>query len=409
MNDRVESAKWALAWVRQNAKILLAGLNVVILLFLLYLVVSQMIFERGTGKLLRDASAVAAREKQSTAAKPPADSGARREAPSRGQRSGKRGWLGNRVPDRAGNVTTGTTASAAVASSATAEAQPSSTTLVTTGALATAPPITTGPAVTSDTATTSPAVASAAQLSSAGRPTTFAMALAERMARLGARVQSIGRRVGFDPGGPPGDGSQPSTSTSKAKAASPAKPKTPPPSPEEAKRKELLTKLQQRALFGGQKPVAQQPQLEAVLGDSVLISGQWLKLGEKFGDKKLVEFAADRAVLEDDAGQRQEVTFPGEAGGGPGRPSGPGRPGGPQTADSKTPPGAPGGPSSPKMTFGSDGMPTGDMRKLIIQRLTGPGGRFEGMSSEDLERRFQDMRGQRGDRGEGDRGRRKND
>jgi hypothetical protein len=64
--------------------------------------------------------------------------------------------------------------------------------------------------------------------------------------------------------------------------------------------------LAEHPVFGS-KP-QQQPNLEGILGDSALISGQWVKLGEQQGSAKLLEINPFGVVIEWD-GERRELSM----------------------------------------------------------------------------------------------------
>jgi hypothetical protein len=161
---------------------------------------------------------------------------------------------------------------------------------------------------------------------------------------------------------------------------------------DEDKKKEMFAKLEQRSLFGGQRPVVQEPQLEGVLGNKALVSGQWVEVGGKFNDWKVVSIDIDRVMLEDGGGQQKNLSFSGATAGGP---SGAG-----PFAGSR--PGSTGGAPGPPGASGSSGQPTtaspsgarsfslGDLMNMSpdeqYQALTGPGGRFQGMSRENFDR-----------------------
>lgn len=184
----------------------------------------------------------------------------------------------------------------------------------------------------------------------------------------------------------------------------------PPRVPEDPKKKEMFDKLAKRALFGGSRPAGpREPQLAAILGDSALINGKWLKVGEKFGESKVLEIATNKIVIEGPEGKRRELMVV-AAGGSPGRP--------PSAAGARRPSGEEGGPPSapPPGAMAPRGegprrgmMGMGEIPDAIFQRLTGPGGPFEGASREELRERMgermRERRERMGGRG-GDRGRR---
>ncbi|MCX8036840.1 MAG: hypothetical protein N3D11_07270 [Candidatus Sumerlaeia bacterium] len=164
-------------------------------------------------------------------------------------------------------------------------------------------------------------------------------------------------------------------------------------SSEEDKRREMLDKLEKRALFGEPRPQPVQPQLEAVFIDRAMISGQWVKVGERFHEWKVAEIGTDRVSLEDNEGNRRELTMHyGDEGGGGGLgpPSsfsrGFGTMGG--GGESRGGPVASLSPSSPFM--GPDGLPR--IPDSVFERLTGPGGPFPGMTREQLLERWRQLR-----------------
>ena len=79
-----------------------------------------------------------------------------------------------------------------------------------------------------------------------------------------------------------------------------------PSDPEQAKRKEMLARLEQRALFGEPKPTLQRPRVEAILGDAALINGLWLSRGGKTDDYTLADIGVDTVTMDDREGRRQD-------------------------------------------------------------------------------------------------------
>jgi len=82
-----------------------------------------------------------------------------------------------------------------------------------------------------------------------------------------------------------------------------------PPDPEEAKRKERFAQLEQRALFGEPKPAVQRPRIEAILGNSALINGQWLSAGGKTDDYTVVSVEVGKVTMADREGRRHDFAL----------------------------------------------------------------------------------------------------
>jgi hypothetical protein len=78
--------------------------------------------------------------------------------------------------------------------------------------------------------------------------------------------------------------------------------------PREKGRKEVVAKLERRRLFGEPPPAIHVPRIEAILGDSALIDGQWLARGGKTGDFTLVGIETNSVAMEDDEGN--DRSFP---------------------------------------------------------------------------------------------------
>jgi len=169
--------------------------------------------------------------------------------------------------------------------------------------------------------------------------------------------------------------------------------------PEDEKKREMFAKLERRGLFGEPRPMAMRPQLEAVLGGSAQISGQWVTVGQRWNESKVVEIGTDRVVLEDSDGKRHDVVMMfGE--GGPGRMMGEmGRFSGTSgTAMARSDGMGPVNVERPGV--GGPGM-SFNIPDSILDRLTGPGGRYQGMSREQVMDQFRRMREGRGEGGGG--------
>ena len=113
---------------------------------------------------------------------------------------------------------------------------------------------------------------------------------------------------------------------------------------------EFKALVQAKNLFGAEPKAPLD--LQGILGDTVCISGRWIKVGEQQGDIKVLEIMGDKVRIEKD-GNEQELsmwqTLPGLPSGGPTPPGGPKPPGGPPSPPAMgpgtPPPGtAPGGP-----------------------------------------------------------------
>jgi hypothetical protein len=172
--------------------------------------------------------------------------------------------------------------------------------------------------------------------------------------------------------------------------------------PEDEKKREMFAKLEKRALFGEPRPAPIQPQLEAVLGGSALINGQWLTVGGKMGDWTVVEVGTDRVAMKDADGKRRDFALMFGEGGGPGGPmrmGEMGRPGGEGFSSGTLRVSGP--MTMPSM--GSGGMQ--DIPDSIFLRLTGPGGRFEGLNREQLQDRLRQMRDESSNQESGNRDR----
>jgi len=102
----------------------------------------------------------------------------------------------------------------------------------------------------------------------------------------------------------------PSNESVKDRGQDPSRPdKAGNPSPEDAKKKERLAQLEQRALFGEPKPTVPQPRVEAIIGDSALINGQWLARGGKTGDYTVVDMETDKVTMTDREGRRHDFAL----------------------------------------------------------------------------------------------------
>jgi hypothetical protein len=70
---------------------------------------------------------------------------------------------------------------------------------------------------------------------------------------------------------------------------------------------ELAKLVESKALFGAQPKGETPVQVQGILGDSVLVNGQWIKLGESGGNIAVKDISDNRVVLEVD-GKKREVT-----------------------------------------------------------------------------------------------------
>jgi len=437
MNGTTDNKMAVLIWLRANLKLILLGLNALVVVVLLFLLVSEAFFEIRIRGLLKQATTI---EEQSKKAEPPKGGV---PSPREGERSSRdypRRMGGGREREGRGLPAEGmrptsptqshvsaavTSATALTSGAVSANERPSSATQTTTSAIPLVSPIGSTSAMvlindragsatvaTSVTTATVPAgvITSPTTVVSRTRPTTPTIILAitaltsgsetagkaarqvsqwiaqaqkaaQRklgpMARMGS--SPFGRDPRFMGGGPPGMGG-----------------------PEDPKKRERFAKLEKRSLFGEPRPPVMQPQVEAVLGAAALVGGQWLTVGGKMGEWKVVEIGTDKIVMEDAAGKRQDFMVMPAGGGGEG--------GGPPMIRTETPggPGGPGGPMPPPGAGGptiSVSSSSGGMSAIpdeIFARLTGPGGRFEGMSREQLMERLQSDRSERSNRNDGE-------
>ncbi|MBM3334381.1 hypothetical protein FJY63_06945 [Candidatus Sumerlaeota bacterium] len=143
---------------------------------------------------------------------------------------------------------------------------------------------------------------------------------------------------------------------------------------EEKKKSEQIAQLEKRGLFGEPRPNPPQYNLEGILGNAALINGEWVTIGKRIGELKVAEIDITKVVLEDNEGNKRDLTLlPGEGGGGMSS-SGFGRgftgPAGSFSLKSLMPP------------PGSGGFP--QIPDFIVDRLTRPGGLAAGMSREEL-------------------------
>ena len=404
MTDSKDTPQRSGEWIRANSRMILLAANGILILVLLGFALSQVVFWVQVNRILDVANELAAQE---TAIQPSKRNGDR-PADARDRRR----------PET--DSTTGTASSSAptsetVATTATAESEPgtsatspreqpdefafgpdeflddvmfledisstttTSETLHVQGAPTSATASTSGTGVAAVEPPTSGAIMMKSDATSGSAPRRMAFA-----------VESRGdRRSRGDRGGRGGDGKQ--DDAQKAK----------------------FEKLTQRGLFGAKPPPPQQANLEAILGNSALVDGQWVTVGGRVREEKVVEIATHKIVLENAQGKRRDMLL--IAGGPAGGPSG--RPGGPTPGGGTGAPGAegPGGPGKAVMSVEVKRAEMGgDMSQIpdfVFERLTGPGGRFEGMSREQLTERMREMREQRtreggrgggGGRGEGD-------
>jgi len=428
MNGATENNKLdPLSWLRANLKLLLLAGNGLILLIWLYFLVSQLIFEVRTRSLLANADRI---EKQHTA-----------KSATTG-RSGDqgRGVLSPVRRDREGSSATVAATALTSATRATSGSLAGSTTRGTTEAMVEEDPLTWETALSTGTAATrSPnsgttATALAHDALSSGSAESFDpmdfgldgfgawdfMAASQAEMRMTSRtlgssttVASAGPATSGSAGSDQGDEARrSSTSGSRfrkkgsprggeqaASGSSRRKQGEKTANAEEEKKKEIYSRLEKRALFGEPRPQVIQPMVEAILGESALVNGQWLKVGGQMGDSKVVEIGTDKIVMENPAGKRQEYALMlTEGGGGPpgmmpsmmrmGR-SGDLR-GERMTRMAESPSGMkPPSVSSP----GMEAVP--QISDAIFQRLTEPGGPFQGESREQLAERWRRMRAAR--------------
>lgn len=86
------------------------------------------------------------------------------------------------------------------------------------------------------------------------------------------------------------------------------------PDPWENEKKALLARLESRRLFGEARPVSHFPRIEAILGESALVDGQWLSYGAKVGELILRGMGTNSLAMEDSEGnlRRFSLLFGGE-------------------------------------------------------------------------------------------------
>jgi hypothetical protein len=147
---------------------------------------------------------------------------------------------------------------------------------------------------------------------------------------------------------------------------------------------ELKQLLDDRPLFGA-KP-KQQPNLEGILGDSALIGGNWIRVGEEQGGVKLLEITAYGVAIEFE-GQRRELSLwsdlPGAGARGAPQPPAPPGASGPMPAPGRAP-AAPGAATPPAVNLEPGFHPAGSMPAGVAPNIKvyGPDGEEIEMTEE---------------------------
>lgn len=162
---------------------------------------------------------------------------------------------------------------------------------------------------------------------------------------------------------------------------------------EDPQKRELYAKLERRGLFGEPRPEVRFPQLDAILWGSALINGQWMKVGDRAGEYRVVDIQVSKVIVEDGDGKRTDVALMAAAGGGGGMPGM--MPGGFDAMRSSRGERSSDSSSSDRSQSPSPAPTSQETPRIpdsIFERLTGRGGPFEGRSREDLMDRFRQMR-----------------
>jgi len=416
-------------WLRANLKLILFGINAVVLVVLVVMLISQGLFEFETRGLLRQATTIEQESKKAASLKGEERSSREGQQPygdrsgggffgrgrEKGLRPGENETSGSQT--ETSNSMVATSATAATSETALASKQTTTTTEATAATIGIAWPTSattkttlTGERVSSATLASSATIATAtpttaeritsvtsqAPASSSASATLVSLLTSsmlsstETMALQKATVRFFGAAKMLRPKMPTGDHLDPSPYRRERGPRMGG----PMGGPEDEKKREMFAKLEKRGLFGEPRPAAMQPQVEAILGDAALVSGQWLTVGGKMGEWKVVEIGTDKIAMEDATGKQQDfrVMLAAAGGEGPGGPPRmmakgemPGPPGsGPDTA------GTPGMALSVTISPGMGGPPR--IPDEIFRRLSGPGGRYEGMSREQMMERLRNMR-----------------
>jgi len=342
MNEVREKAKISLSWIRANVKTLLLAADGLLVLVLLYMFISQAVFEVRTRALLAKT----------------ADLGRKPDRPSPA--------LVQRPPVGRPPVPMASGRHGPAASTSSLRAADSRSS------------VTSGPATARGDARTTGSVSTDTSPTSGSRPSTPSVP-----GRFARGFRPRGRR--FPPPGRP--------HSSRSGGA------------DDVKKREAFALLEKRALFGGSRPPGKRPpQLEAILGDAALVNGKWVKVGDRIGEEKIVEIATEKIVIEDAEGKRHEVVIKMEAPG-LGPPTHPG----PSPRRGKSVEGQGGGEGGPNPAIEASskgkrpreergGRPPRHIPDWVFERLTRPGGRFEGKSREEIEQIFRERMRKRRER-----------
>ena len=413
-------------WLRANLKLILFGINAVVLVVLVVMLISQGLFEFETRGLLKQATTIDQESKKAASLKGEEQSSPEGQQPyadrsgggffgrgrEKGLRPGENETSGSQTETSSSMGTTSATAATsetalaskqttttteataatigiALPTSATTKTtltgeRVSSATLASSATIATATP-TTAERITSVTSQTP--VSSSASATLVSLLTSSILSSTETMALQKATVRFFGAAKMLRPKMPTGDHLDPYRQERGPRMGGPMG------GPEDEKKREMFAKLEKRGLFGEPRPAAMQPQVEAILGDAALVSGQWLTVGGKMGEWKVVEIGTDKIAMEDAAGKQQDfrvmLATGGEGPGGPPRMVAKGEMSGPPGSGPDTA-GTPGMALSVTVSPGMGGPPK--IPDEIFRRLSGPGGRYEGMSREQMMERLRNMR-----------------
>jgi len=403
MNGETTAVKVApLPWLRDNFKFVLVGINALVLVVLLYFLITQAFFVYRTRSLLDNVNRI---EKQvpSTEAPGGGQQGSAsslsprfnpedRETTGSTRGGGRSGFRNRSVPGTSSDSTSGTSQTTATAAGPggrgaefmdpmmeaflngfgdfppdgmRGEAKPSSGTKSTSAG--------TSASATGRTTTQTLSTSSTAR---AGRPGPGDFTFDEMAEMMGGGFPGMGQGFGQRGGGMDRSGDSQRMRGGRRGDRAPA-------SPEEEKKREMFAKLEKRALFGEPRPMPMQPYLEATLGISALVNGQWVKVGERVGEFRVLEVVTNKVVLEDGEGKRRDVAMIVSEGG----PRGFGMPG-MEGAAAVT-----GSPAQPGTTaMGGPTQVTLNLPDALLSRLTQPGGRFEGMNRDQIMEQFRRMR-----------------
>jgi hypothetical protein len=111
------------------------------------------------------------------------------------------------------------------------------------------------------------------------------------------------------PAGPPTSPVPPGASAPPPPGSPPGVPAGAPAAPSAASLpKEVEELVKAKSLFGRQPDNSGNASVQGVLGDSALVNGQWMKIGQPNGNIVVKEIAGNKVVLEVN-GQRREMTI----------------------------------------------------------------------------------------------------